>query len=585
MGRYKLIINTALVIWIATVPITSSAGSDTLDIQQELSQPGVKLLVVEFYATWCKPCMAAVSEWKALHEKYRKNGLRFIVVSAEGGGTCGKPPDWSPDRSICDEDGSIQKQLGLKQLPQSFLFSWQGSLSLTTHEVGPVKEAIENYFKHSQLKMVVDEVRVIGDKCAVGGNPEWLRQYVAGKIREQSKFDVVNVSREAVLTMSSATCSPEFPPNSVLRIFLEGDCRGNRTMTLAVEKDGCTLASATEPYMGQGIDEDRGSMQEAAAMGITKLMGQLVASRTKKARLVGRTREGKIGYVEIVNDDEEGASVQELVVAFESDPEGAVVMLDGQLLCAKTPCTKMVAAGAHDAMMQAENYLDRHETINAQKGQKVSWKLDPNFGWLSITSIPAGLDVKVDGEVVGKTPMVKWATSPKAHDILVFGDCYYEQGERVVIERNKERTVQIAPIPKTGKVKVKANDKKGNDIESDVYIDGQKVGTSPGIFKVNICSKEIEVKAAKLGGYKTKLVVNEKQMIDISALLKGGLLGDKADLEWVFSDPANLYFTKSEISVAQFEKCIATGKCKHKHIKSKSEDIKCNLGYSDRGNH
>jgi len=38
----------------AAILFTLPAFAETLDIQQELSQPGVKLLVVEFYATWCK---------------------------------------------------------------------------------------------------------------------------------------------------------------------------------------------------------------------------------------------------------------------------------------------------------------------------------------------------------------------------------------------------------------------------------------------------------------------------------------------------------------------------------------------------
>jgi len=180
----------------------------------------------------------------------------------------------------------------------------------------------------------------------------------------------------------------------------------------------------------------------------------------------------------------------------------------------------MVAVGAHDAMMQAENYLDHRESINAQKGQKVSWKLDPNFGWLTVASTPAGLDVKVDGEVAGKTPVDRRPVSPKAHEVLVVADCYYEQGERVLIERGKERTVTVTPIPKTGKVNVKAMDKDGNDIEADVYIDRQKVGTAPGMFKVNVCAKEIEVKAANIGGYKTKLAVAEKQTVEVAAVLQ-----------------------------------------------------------------
>lgn len=172
--------------------------------------------------------------------------------------------------------------------------------------------------------------------------------------------------------------------------------------------------------------------------------------------------------------------------------------------------------------MQMENYLDRNGTMNAVKGAVVTWKIDPNFGWLTVTSEPSGLDAKLDGEIIGKTPVSARPLAPGNHDVLVLSDCHFEIGERIVMERGKERTVNVTPLPRTGKVKVDARDKGGNDVEADVYIDGEKVGTAPGTFKVNVCSKEIEVKGGKNGVYKGKLGIQEKQTIEVAAVLKSG---------------------------------------------------------------
>ena len=107
-------------------------AQDELDIKAQLSLPGVKLVVVEFFATWCEPCMEAVPKWKALHKKYAAQGLRFIVVSAEGDQTCSQPPDWSPDIALCDQSGLLQKNMDVKKLPTSFLYSWDGAIHLDT---------------------------------------------------------------------------------------------------------------------------------------------------------------------------------------------------------------------------------------------------------------------------------------------------------------------------------------------------------------------------------------------------------------------------------------------------------------------
>jgi thiol-disulfide isomerase/thioredoxin len=55
-------------------------AGESLDVRDWLSRPGVKLLTVEFYASWCGPCKKAVPQWKALHEKYRDQGLQLVVV-------------------------------------------------------------------------------------------------------------------------------------------------------------------------------------------------------------------------------------------------------------------------------------------------------------------------------------------------------------------------------------------------------------------------------------------------------------------------------------------------------------------------
>ncbi|MBI4818084.1 MAG: hypothetical protein HY791_17615 [Deltaproteobacteria bacterium] len=60
-----------------TLLTSSSALAAGLDVDGWLEKPGVKLLAVEFYATWCKPCMEAVPKWKALHEKYRKQAFAW----------------------------------------------------------------------------------------------------------------------------------------------------------------------------------------------------------------------------------------------------------------------------------------------------------------------------------------------------------------------------------------------------------------------------------------------------------------------------------------------------------------------------
>ena len=68
-----------IVMLLALLSSPVSANSE-LKLHDWLARPNVRMVAVEFYATWCKPCMEAMPRWKALQEKYYDQGLRVIVV-------------------------------------------------------------------------------------------------------------------------------------------------------------------------------------------------------------------------------------------------------------------------------------------------------------------------------------------------------------------------------------------------------------------------------------------------------------------------------------------------------------------------
>ena len=58
-------------------------GADRFDLSVWLARARTRVLVIEFYATHCAPCMKAVPQWKELHNRYRGQGLRLGVVSVQ----------------------------------------------------------------------------------------------------------------------------------------------------------------------------------------------------------------------------------------------------------------------------------------------------------------------------------------------------------------------------------------------------------------------------------------------------------------------------------------------------------------------
>jgi|GEM_PF-1078224 len=56
-------------------------------------------------------------------------------------------------------------------------------------------------------------------------------------------------------------------------------------------------------------------------------------------------------------------------------------------------------------------------------------------------------------------------------------------------------------------------------------------------------------------------------------------------LEWVYSAPAKLDFSKTETTVAQYRACVEAGACSKENHRTKADTSYCNWGHSDRDDH
>ena len=50
------------------------------------------------------------------------------------------------------------------------------------------------------------------------------------------------------------------------------------------------------------------------------------------------------------------------------------------------------------------------------------------------------------------------------------------------------------------------------------------------------------------------------------------------NIDWVYSGPANLYFSRTEITVAQFDACLEAGRCMSANINPTTRNPDCNFG-------
>ena len=186
---------------------------------------------------------------------------------------------------------------------------------------------------------------------------------------------------------------------------------------------------------------------------------------------------------------------EKAVVRLESIPSGAVVLVDGLILCAETPCTKLIALGSHRFEMQKEEYVPKLETLEISKdANTVSMSMTPDFGTVVLTTEPAGLPAFMDGQEIGETPLQKERVPSGAHTILVKAPQFFEKGRDFILERGEVEMINFTVEPRLGGIEVIAVDNRGNVLtEAKVFIDEMEVGLAPFKAKVLIGAHRIKV--------------------------------------------------------------------------------------------
>jgi formylglycine-generating enzyme required for sulfatase activity len=296
--------------------------------------------------------------------------------------------------------------------------------------------------------------------------------------------------------------------------------------------------------------------------------------------------QGPIG--ETVQENWAPDATQEVVVRFESEPPGALVMAGDRVLCRSAPCSRTMPVGNSTIIMKMERYLSKERSILVKNRMgPISFKLDPNFGWLTVESSPTGLVVTINGETAGKTPLTKKILDPNQYAILVTDPRYYDKGEKINLAAGEQRKISVRLKARMGAVKIIAQDEKGDDVAGELYSGGEKVGSIPGTHKLIIGKHAIEVKT-KRGTWGDTVDVIERKVEAITAVVKEGAAHEAVISDGMARIPAgwfmigcspedseceddenpsmrvymdSFYMDVHEVTQEEYQACVLAGSC------------------------
>ncbi|MXX94379.1 MAG: TlpA family protein disulfide reductase [Gammaproteobacteria bacterium] len=112
-------------------------------------------VLVEFWASWCAPCIAAIPKLKELHSTYNKDGFDIVSVSIDDNFHDWEQASEEQDLPWIDVgemhgwDGETAKAYGVQFVPKSFLVDREGHILQKDLNPDKLEEYMSSWFNET----------------------------------------------------------------------------------------------------------------------------------------------------------------------------------------------------------------------------------------------------------------------------------------------------------------------------------------------------------------------------------------------------------------------------------------------------
>jgi thiol-disulfide isomerase/thioredoxin len=112
-----------------------------------------KTVVLEFWATWCGPCVRAIPHLNELVEKYQSDDLIFISITKEDKK---KVTDFMKKKEMkayvaLDERGKTNSSYKIRYIPKAYIISPEGKIIWDGHPSNLNNQLFDHYLEHNEM--------------------------------------------------------------------------------------------------------------------------------------------------------------------------------------------------------------------------------------------------------------------------------------------------------------------------------------------------------------------------------------------------------------------------------------------------
>ena len=140
--RFQTLMSVAT---LAVLALASMSGGAQADTTLDLSEYDGKVVVLDFWASWCVPCRRSFPWMNDMQKKYGDEGLVIIGVNmdADAGEASEFLNDYPADfKIIYDPDGDLAREYDVIAMPSSYVIGRDGE-RVTRHLGFKVKQQDE----------------------------------------------------------------------------------------------------------------------------------------------------------------------------------------------------------------------------------------------------------------------------------------------------------------------------------------------------------------------------------------------------------------------------------------------------------